>query len=747
MSLPRWNALLVPLPFLLAVAACSGGPPPEQVPTCTPSAAAELSCSDGRDDDCDGYVDCLDSECGGQTCADDGSTCVAGGCLCPGCALPGLPEIQNVRLTMHGDTAIIDFEPVEGALDYRVYPLPAAGAWHVDDSGALVTPDAIYRCGGDRPLIRREDDPAQGVDRSLAGMSFGYQRSEAESVLGYVYLTPGPGRQPVYRVGDPDGKGGFTWDYVVQPASEFSSADYVVGSAARDALLAAGGRDDGIAFYAPDDGTDGTRPIYRAQITGNDYSTHPVLYLTDGAEHDQRAGDTQVVELAERFRVLAAEAPGTVALHRVTYDWGNTFDVLAAGEPRFQRVLHQGNQPIWSVTWPGLTQDTMLVVEALDQGCPFPGGYISAAHADADQNNPYPSITVDEARLPATGEVFVNGQHEPANRPRPIARAYVQATPVAPPAMELYESFASADAWQALTTTTEDNLVRIRRNDRFIVEYAGCTENAPIGPVLGQLAFGGGDWGSSCNMSIIPRELQPELARDTFLHARMSTELPSSGRRYPQVLITTVPVAEPGSQTHSYDEPVRSRLGPLPFEEGYQPGSGSERTILVQPFGSDHELQIEFCDRRGWGVNVQCQRANLYGYHAGAYDEEWQEPWLPVPVMGDVAGFDRPVQLDVYASSERVYVFADDKPAGCAVLPGGHMPEGPVTVVFGAVIYHGAIDESVAPETSPHQFMRTFQPDYYTRRIDDLGLDRRVPAPAWDEAILPCATRWYGGDL
>jgi hypothetical protein len=343
--------------------------------------------------------------------------------------------------------------------------------------------------------------------------------------------------------------------------------------------------------------------------------------------------------------------------------------------------------------------------------------------------------------------VFVNGQHEPANRPRPIARAYVQAAPQAPPAMELYESFAATTPWQALTTTTGDSQVTIRRNDRFIVEYGGCTENDPIGPVLGQLAFGGGDWGSSCNMSIIPRELQPELASDSYLHARMSTEMPSSGRRYPQVLITTVPVAEAGSQPHSYDEPVRSRLGPLPFEEGYQPGSGADRTIVVQPFGANHELQIEFCDRRGWGVNIQCQRANLYGYHAGAYDEEWEETWRPVPILGDVAGFDRPVQLDVYASTERVYVFADDKPAGCAVLPGSRMPEGPVTVVFGAVIYHGAIDESVAPEGSPHQFMRTFQPDYYTRRIDDLGLDRRVPAPAWDEAIRPCATRWYGGDL
>jgi hypothetical protein len=266
--------------------------------------------------------------------------------------------------------------------------------------------------------------------------------------------------------------------------------------------------------------------------------------------------------------------------------------------------------------------------------------------------------------------------------------------------------------------------------------------------VLGQLAFGGGDWGSSCNMSIIPRDFPTSLASDSYLHTRMSTELPSSGRRYPQMMITTTPVAEAGSQPHSYDEPVRSRLGPLPIMEGYTAGSGSYHTIIVQPFGANHELQIEYCDRRGWGVNIQCQRANIHGYHhgyhAGSYEEEWDEQWRPTPVMGDVAGFDRPVQLDVYTSTQRVYVFADDRPVGCAVLPSGHMPAGAVTVVFGAVIYHGAIDESVVPETSPHQFMRTYLPDFYTRRIDDLGIDRNVAAPAWDETTLPCATRWYG---
>ena len=76
--------------------------------------------------------------------------------------------------------------------------------------------------------------------------------------------------------------------------------------------------------------------------------------------------------------------------------------------------------------------------------------------------------------------------------------------------------------------------------------------------------------------------------------------------------------------------------------------------------------------------------------------EDWKDPWLPVPVLGDVAGHDRPVLFDVYASTSRVYVFVDDKPAGCAELPSGQMPTGPVTVVFGGVIYHGAIDEGVA---------------------------------------------------
>lgn len=52
---------------------------------CVPRAARETNCGDGRDDDCDGQVDCVDVDCGGLTCDDHvpcttGETCSLGTC-------------------------------------------------------------------------------------------------------------------------------------------------------------------------------------------------------------------------------------------------------------------------------------------------------------------------------------------------------------------------------------------------------------------------------------------------------------------------------------------------------------------------------------------------------------------------------------------------------------------------------------------------------------------------------------------
>jgi hypothetical protein len=740
-------------------------------PTCTPIATSETMCMGGVDDDCDGFVDCLDSECDGQACGADGARCSGGACRKPCAAgatcVPELPAIQNVRVTMHADTALIAFEPVAGARDYRIYPEPAAADWLIGGSGEVGVKNGVYRCAGDRVFQAREADTANLFDCALKGCDnarHGYVRSEAEAILGYVYLTPAADRVPVYRVADPNGAGGFrNADWVVPIYAEANAAEYVSDPAVRDALLAKGWRDDGIAFYtikAP--AMAQTKTVYRVQYApGADWQgDHVVFFFTDGPEHDARAAQPakEIADLGPRFAILAAQDSGSVALHRVTYP--GSFDVLAAGDARYDQILHQGVRPVWSLTWPGVSKPTRFIVEALDSGCPFAGGYVAAMHAAADldrtSGQPFnaPSLTLDEARL-SSGEVFINGQHDAQSRPKPIARAYVDVTPEPQPKMDFLATFDDGAAWEPFKKW-KDNNAFIFRNDSWAIDTSGCTDNFTFGPLLGQFVLGFADGGSSCNVSVTPRKIAPQIAGDHFLHVRMSSDIPSTGRRYPQILITNVPLlADPPADAGNIDNvPVHSRLGNFPYQVAGPdmkagtaddvPAQGGQ-SIVVQPFGGYQETQIEYCDTRGWGVSQQCNRANVYGFHAGDYQATWKQAWLPVPVQGDLAGYDRPVQFDVYASTSRVYVYMDGKPSACAVLPAGRMPAGPVTVAYRAVIYHCGIDETITPPDSGHQYEHQHSLCHSDRHMDDFGIELSAPAPTWDETVLPCGTKWYGG--
>src|SRR5688572_751653 len=78
---------------------------------------------------------------------------------------PSMPHLENVRVTVRGTTAVVEFDPFDGARDYRIYP--ATGSER----------DVIYRCAGDRPQSTREHE--RGYELSLsAGLDYhGYVRS------------------------------------------------------------------------------------------------------------------------------------------------------------------------------------------------------------------------------------------------------------------------------------------------------------------------------------------------------------------------------------------------------------------------------------------------------------------------------------------------------------------------------------------------------------------------------------------
>jgi len=64
-----WRAMLAPAPARGTAAAAQTN---------------ETICSDGHDNDCDGLLDCADSNCSGLVCGPNGRTCVGAGCACSG---------------------------------------------------------------------------------------------------------------------------------------------------------------------------------------------------------------------------------------------------------------------------------------------------------------------------------------------------------------------------------------------------------------------------------------------------------------------------------------------------------------------------------------------------------------------------------------------------------------------------------------------------------------------------------------
>jgi hypothetical protein len=700
------------------------------VPSCIPSSKTETTCTDNVDDDCDGFVDCLDPDCDTKSCGASGASCVAGACIQQG-SLPALPRIDNIVPTVRGDTATIEFSAVMDAKDYRIYPMPDKSDISVSQNGEVTVHNAIYRCGGALPRDDRSMDQVNRLSSSLAANVEGYTRKESESLLGHGYLSPGAGRLPIYRVSNPNLVGGYPWEYQAPPAKEYNGADYVQGTQARDALLAKGWRDDGIAFYVSDSGT---RSVYRREYADNGTS----VFYTTGPEKTARDSQSGAPG-SERFKILETAGDGTVPIYRIFYSYNNDHDVLAAGDANRERVLHQGNMPSTALSWPGLKGETTLVIEALDAGCPFPGGYIGAAAApaaDLDGVASLPTITLDKARLPS-GEVFVNGQYDAANRPKPIARAYVTVQPKPQPDMDWFESFDPDATPQPFDTVVNDNIgTRVFRNDKLSVEFQASNANYSYGPMLGQFVAG-----SVSTFGMAALGANARIADDSYLHVTMAADLDSTNRRYPQIFITDVPLGDPKRDAPS-SVPFVPRLGPLPFQK-LPPGQN--HTIIVQTFGGQPELQIQFCDLRGWGVSQQCPKANIYGFHVGSTDVDWTAPWLPIPVLGEYAGIDRLVKFDVYASTKRVYVFIEDHPAGCAVIPEGRFPAGQVNVVFGAAAYHIEVDEFLTRPPARIQYWAQYSLAHSDRKFDDLGVKSKVSLPAWDESIMPCGTRYYAG--
>ncbi len=687
----------------------------------------------------------------------------------PDTALPPLPPLTNVVVTERDDSVGIDFNPVDDAVDYRVYPLPADGDVSVAADGTVNVKNAIYRCAG----LRQTFDVANNVnsDGGLTPQSadgtglFTYDgngyawKTELSSTptLGYVYVTPATDRIPVYAVA------GYTLERELG-WRESRLKVYTTDAQERQTLLAARWRDDGIAFYVPASASASTTTVYRSQTAapqaGKTYTQYVQSYFL-AADMAAHAMDT--TPPAPAFQVLTAAADGTQPLMAVFYAPLDNHVELAVGKERYKRAANQGPGPLWHLEWSGLAKPTTLVVEALASGCPFQG-FLSPTHLDAPPHQTF--FTLDELQATsATGEVFVNGQFDgpssppvapgpqmlplvdggipllaaPTMSPRAVARSFVAVSPQPhdPSAWDWYQGFEVGTEFGASTRLPQEAGTQCPPGAFFptcgrwltptfdVTAYntdgTSTTEVLTYGTMLGQLWDAFDDTGSDVTGKVRFTALQKTLIDSDptkFLHATWSVDIVSTDRRYPQLIVS--------------DQPP-------PVQEGMS--NPNNNTLLFQAIqgpGTRIELQAihGLVNGHGWDVNNQAPSHVLV---QPDFSNGSQSAIEPDPAIDDHMGVDRMTRFDVYVSSQRAYLFLDGAPAGCTEYPAGFAISGPVTYTVGDVLYHeGAADELVCAYQKPFPFLHEHQCTETKRHFDDLGFKSGVPGPTWDETIHPC---------
>jgi hypothetical protein len=732
------------------------------------SLALAISCGSSSD-----HATALDG--GTEAGAQSGSMPDAGAIVgqldgAPQTALPPLPTLTNVVVTERDDSVGIDFDPVDDAVDYRVYPLPSDGDVTKNADGSVTVKNAIYRCAG----VRQTFDVANNLnsDGGLTPQSsdgtglFTYDGNgyawktqiPTNPTLGYVYVTAGPGRVPVYALAGNTLERELGWS-----ASRLKI--YTVDASQRQMLIDSRWRDDGIAFYVPSAASASSATIYSSQTAtpqaGKSYTQY-IQYYFVAADMQAHAKDT--TPPAAAFQVLTAAADGMQPLMAVLYEPLENHVELAVGKERFQRAANQGPGPLWHLEWSGLAKPTTLVVEALASGCPFQG-FLSPTHLDAPPHQTF--FTLGELQgMSTTGEVSINGQYDGPGSPlvmagphglptggdagtallqtstmspKAIARSFVSVAPQPhnPADWDWYEGFAAGTPFDPGTRLPQEagtqcfpgafatTCGRWQSSTFDIAAYNidgdGVTQVFTYGTFLGQLWDAFDDSGSDVTGKVrfTARQMANVDSDPTkFLHATMSVDIVSTDRRYPQLIVS--------------DQPA-------PVQEGMaNPDSNTLLFQAIQGPGTRVELQAihGLVNGHPWDVNNQ---APEHVFVQPDFSNNPDSVIAPDQPIDEHMGADRMTRFDVYVSSSRAYFFLDGAPAGCTLYPAGFAVSGPVTFTVGDVLYHeGAADELVCAYQKPFPFLHQHQCTETKRHFDDLGFKSGVAAPAWNEAIFPC---------
>ncbi|HEX4384528.1 MAG TPA: hypothetical protein VH083_16315 [Myxococcales bacterium] len=640
-----------------------------------------------------------------------------------------LPAMTNVQSAVRVDNVSVSFDPVDGAVDYRIYPVPTGAV------ASIPTTNVVYRCAGQREAFpvaldsEKDFNSAFAVHSRVNSAVMGFTRTTADATLGYVWPTAGDGRVAVYSLGDPSSSGDTNCFF--HRFNESRIKKYTTDSAERDTLIKQGWKDFGVAFYAVAAGT-GTAQIDMAQNAA--IASDRLYFLDTSTEKAARSSFT----VTSAFNIMTAQATGSVPLMRVFLSnvCAKAHDELVAGQARFARAEHQGPQPMTAVLWTGITGPTTFAVEALSTPCPYQG-LLSTQSFAAGVYPPGSTVAaggvqhqafLTPAQMQAADpfqNLYINGQGDTTAAPTPIARSFVQVSPAAD--AETWDFHDGFDTDPGPFTEPTENLFETRHftSSKYEMTYINI-ENKQLfaaGVYNGELNVTYADSAADRTGKFRLTSLQKSsLAAGSFLHATAEVDAFSTERRYSQIIIS------------SANAPIQSISPDVD-------NLASAKSVVMQNFDSwPSRVDIQACINRTWDVNGQCPR-----YKTDWVTDNSSSPQPPVPLLGELQSGDTRVRFDVYASTTKVYFLINGQPAACANLTAAHtLTAGPVTVTLGDVLYHSGVDIDFGSDPSqpfPGFPFRQKHEQFETHRhFDEFAFKSGVPAPTWNETLVPCAT-------
>jgi hypothetical protein len=116
--------------------------------------AAEVACGDGKDNDCDGFIDCQDPGCNTLACSSTGKLCAGTTCACPG------PEAAGE--TTCGDGLDNDCDGLIDCADPDCRPVSGNPGKACSATGKSCTAGGLCACGGNGGMVEATEGATTG---------------------------------------------------------------------------------------------------------------------------------------------------------------------------------------------------------------------------------------------------------------------------------------------------------------------------------------------------------------------------------------------------------------------------------------------------------------------------------------------------------------------------------------------------------------------------------------------------------